>query len=86
MIYTKLIISSISFVVTVILSLIYLKNRNKNFLIVLMVSCYLTLNYLDPQKQLTTFSVILWIFWITVTLIAIFIELFDKQLFQKKTP
>jgi len=79
MIYTKLIISSISFIVTVILSLIYLKNRNKNFLIVFMVSCYLTLNYLDPQKQLTTFSVILWIFWIIVTLVVIFIELFDKQ-------
>jgi len=69
------------FVITIIISviciIIYLKIKNKNFLFALVPAYLFTIRFLE--KSLTTFTVILWIFWIIITLVVIFVELFDKQ-------
>jgi len=77
MIYEKLFLV-ITIIISVICIIIYLKKpKNKNFLFTFIPAYLFTIRLLE--KPLTTFTVILWIFWIIVTLVAIFIELFDKQ-------
>jgi len=76
MTYEKLFLV-ITIIISVICIIIYLKIKNKNFLFALIPAYLFIIRFLE--KSLTTFTVILWIFWIIITLVVIFIELFNKQ-------
>jgi len=76
MTYEKLFLV-ITITISVICIIIYLKAKSKSLLFALIAAYFFTIRFLE--KPLTISTVILWIFWIIVTLVLIFIELFDNQ-------